>query len=41
LSDDSGVFLNESRVANTLDPSPYFGMALRSSDLPPRPIACG
>ena len=29
--DGSGGFLNESRIANTLDPSPYFGMRLNAN----------
>jgi hypothetical protein len=40
LSDDEGAFLNEARIANTLDPSPYFGMALKITDVLTRPIAC-
>jgi peptidoglycan LD-endopeptidase LytH len=40
LSDEDGAFLNEARLANTLDPSPYFGMPLKTPDYPTRPIAC-
>jgi len=29
--DGQGGFLNESRIANTLDPSPYFGMPLNAN----------
>jgi hypothetical protein len=36
-----GQFLNEAVLANTLDPSPYFGLRLRLEDEPqPRPLAC-
>ncbi len=35
-----GGFLNEASIANTLDPSPYFGMPLDIADAPARPIAC-
>ena len=30
LGDDQGGFRNETDIANTLDPSPYFGMALNT-----------
>jgi murein DD-endopeptidase MepM/ murein hydrolase activator NlpD len=30
--DGSGVFLNELKIENTLDPSPYFGMALNANE---------
>jgi len=40
LSEPEGGFKNEARVANTLDPSPYLGMALNIADLPARPIRC-
>jgi peptidoglycan LD-endopeptidase LytH len=39
-SDAEGKFLNEARIANTLDPSPYFGMTLKLADQPTRPIHC-
>ena len=39
-SEDDGTFKNEAVIANTLDPSPYFGMHLNISDLPARPIRC-
>lgn len=39
-SDDEGAFRNEAQIANTLDPSPYFGMALGNDMQPTRPIAC-
>jgi murein DD-endopeptidase MepM/ murein hydrolase activator NlpD len=36
-----GQFLNEALLANTLDPSPYFGLRLRLEDEPqPRPLTC-
>jgi hypothetical protein len=40
LSSTDGAFLNEARLENTLDPSPYFGMPLQTLDFPTRPIAC-
>jgi hypothetical protein len=40
LSDDDGAFRNETRIGNTLDPSPYLGMALNIAALPARPILC-
>jgi peptidoglycan LD-endopeptidase LytH len=40
LSDDLGSFRNEAQIANTLDPSPYFGMTLNITGLPTRPIRC-
>jgi peptidoglycan LD-endopeptidase LytH len=40
LSDEDGTFANESRLSNTLDPSPYFDMSLTTPDFPTRPIAC-
>lgn len=39
-SEPDGSFMNESRPANTLDPSPYFGMPLNIAEQPPRPITC-
>jgi hypothetical protein len=40
LSSIDGAFLNEARLENTLDPSPYFGMPLQTLDFPTRPIGC-
>jgi peptidoglycan LD-endopeptidase LytH len=40
LSDDEGAFMNEARVSNTLDPSPYFEMPLNVADALTRPITC-
>lgn len=40
LSDEDGRFLNETVLANTLDPSPYLGMALDLDQWPERPIRC-
>jgi hypothetical protein len=40
LGDADGGFRNEAQIANTLDPSPYFGMVLNNAAHPPRPIAC-
>jgi hypothetical protein len=39
-SDDNDWFLNELVQANTLDPSPYFGLPLNHAAQPPRPIRC-
>jgi peptidoglycan LD-endopeptidase LytH len=39
-SDSDGSFRNESRVGNTLDPSPYFGMPLNIKGKPDRPVMC-
>lgn len=39
-SDANGAFKNESRLGNTLDPSPYLGMPLNIGDKPARPITC-
>ena len=39
-SDSRGVLLNEAVLDNTLDPSPYLGMALDIGDSPERPIRC-
>ena len=39
-SDSGGAYLNEAVFANTLDPSPYFGMTLNMGDTPERPIRC-
>lgn len=40
-SEADGTFKNEAVIANTLDPSPYFGMPLNIAGLPERPIKCG
>lgn len=40
LGDELGSFRNEAELANTLDPSPYFGLPLTAAELPERPIAC-
>jgi hypothetical protein len=39
-SDAAGKFTNETQLANTLDPSPYLGMALNFDQQPPRPLHC-
>lgn len=39
-SDAAGHFLNEAILANTLDPSPYFGLPLNIDIAPDRPIRC-
>ncbi|MBN1680821.1 MAG: M23 family metallopeptidase [Anaerolineae bacterium] len=39
-SDPDGSFKNESRVGNTLDPSPYLGMDVNIKNKPERPIHC-
>jgi hypothetical protein len=38
--DGQGGFLNESRIANTLDPSPYFGMSLNANQPLPAVPGC-
>lgn len=40
LSELDGSFRNEGRLANTLDPSPYLGMPVNTTNWPERPIAC-
>ncbi len=35
LSDERGGFRNELKIANTLDPSPYFGFPLNGNKVPP------
>lgn len=40
LSEDNGTFKNETDAGNTLDPSPYLGMALHVDEMPERPIQC-
>jgi len=39
-SDPDGSFKNESRLGNTLDPSPYFGLDLNIKGKPTRPVRC-
>jgi len=39
-SNGSGSFLNEAKLGNTLDPSPYFGMALNITDGAKHPVRC-
>ncbi|MFP4322615.1 MAG: hypothetical protein ACLFTK_09190 [Anaerolineales bacterium] len=39
-SEADGSFKNEADLANTLDPSPYFGMPVNIDDRPARPITC-
>ena len=41
LSDDSGVFRNETYFSNTIDPSPYFGFTLNAAKNPTLPVRCG
>lgn len=38
--DGSGHYTNESRIKNTLDPSPYFGLSLNAASFPARPVLC-
>jgi len=38
--DGNGSFLNETRIDNTLDPSPYFNMALNGKQSPPKIPLC-
>ena len=38
--DADGLFLNEAALENTLDPSPYLGLALDIGEMPDRPIRC-
>jgi murein DD-endopeptidase MepM/ murein hydrolase activator NlpD len=38
--DGSGSFSNELKIANTYDPSPYFGLTLNAMDEPTLPILC-
>lgn len=40
LADAAGIFLNEAVLSNTLDPTPYLGMALAIDANPERPIPC-
>ena len=40
-SDANGAFLNETRIQNTLDPSPYFGFNLNATKNPVIPVRCG
>lgn len=39
-SDPDSSYKNEARIGNTLDPSPYLGMALNIKGKPARPIGC-
>lgn len=39
-SEPDGSFKNEADAANTLDPSPYFGLDLNIAGKPERPITC-
>lgn len=39
-SDADGSFKNEALLSNTLDPSPYLGLAVNVDDVPIRPIQC-
>jgi hypothetical protein len=41
MSDTDGSFLNESRIQNVLDPSPYFGLNLNATKNPMIPVRCG
>jgi murein DD-endopeptidase MepM/ murein hydrolase activator NlpD len=40
LSDSDGKFLNELKIQNTLDPSPYFGLPLNAKTAPDEVIVC-
>jgi peptidoglycan LD-endopeptidase LytH len=40
VRDEGGRFMNELEIENTLDPSPYFGLALNSSDSPDDAPVC-
>ena len=39
-SENNGSFKNESVLANTLDPSPYFGLDVNADNQPERPVTC-
>jgi peptidoglycan LD-endopeptidase LytH len=39
-SDENGSFLNEARLNNTLDPTPYLGLPLHIDKVQERPIRC-
>jgi peptidoglycan LD-endopeptidase LytH len=41
LSDNTGNYLNELEIGNTLDPSPYFGIPLNAKTAPEGVIICG
>jgi peptidoglycan LD-endopeptidase LytH len=41
LSDPEGHFKNELKIANTLDPSPYFGIPLNGKTAPDEVVVCG
>jgi hypothetical protein len=40
-SDPDGSFRNETRIENTLDPSPYFGFNVNAGKNPVIPVRCG
>ena len=40
LADAGSGILNEARLQNTLDPSPYLGLSVNIASLPDRPIRC-
>ena len=40
VKDDAGRFMNELEIANTYDPSPYFGLALKASLSPDDAPVC-
>jgi hypothetical protein len=40
LAEPDGSIKNETRLGNTLDPSPYLGMPLNIADAPARPVTC-
>ena len=41
LDDGQGQFLNELKIRNTLDPSPYFGIPLDAGTAPDEALVCG
>ena len=41
LDDGNGSYLNELEINNTLNPSPYFGLALNAQENPDRVPVCG
>jgi hypothetical protein len=41
LDDGQGQFLNELKIRNTLDPSPYFGIPLDAQTAPDEVLVCG
>ena len=40
LDDSKGKFRNELEIKNTLDPSPYFGLALNANENPDEVVTC-